>query len=84
MNKQYILLNLNEALEELQSTISELETKSDYDYGEYVVAMSHLYHHINTAWNARDTSESDSTECSEENFHKWRKFPSPDELLFEE
>ena len=84
MNKQYILFNLNEALEELQSTITKLGAQPDYDNDEYVVAMSHLYHHINTAWNARDASESDSAECSEENFHKWRRFPRSDELLLDE
>ncbi|MEQ1914254.1 MAG: hypothetical protein HOP24_08200 [Sideroxydans sp.] len=84
MNKKYILFHLNEAFEELQSTIAELGAQSDYDNDDYVVAMSHLYHHINTAWNARNASESDSAECSEENFRKWRRFPKSDELLLDE
>ena len=84
MNKPYILFNLREALQELQSTISEIEASPDYDYGEYVVAMSHLYHHINTAWNARDASEAEANECSEENFYKWRKFPDYSELFLDE
>jgi hypothetical protein len=84
VNKQYILYNLRDALEELRSTISEIERTPDYGYGEYVVAMSHLYHHVNTAWNARDASESEANECSEQNFLKWRMFPDYSELHIED
>lgn len=84
MNRSFILFNLREALEELQSTIAKLETTPDYDSEEYVVAMSHLYHHINTAWNARDTTEKEAYECSEKDFWMWRKFPDYSELFLEE
>lgn len=83
MNKSYVLFNLREALEELHRTIDEIENSPDYDYGEYTVAMSHLYHHINTAWNARNVSEVEAQECGEANFHKWRQFPDYSELLLE-
>ena len=76
MNKDYILWNLKEAKEELDSTIRKIETDSSYGHGEYMVAMQHLYHHINTAWNAQDTVESDAAECTQENFAAWRQFPS--------
>lgn len=75
MNKQYILYNLKEALEQLTKTVNELETDDEYEFGNYIVDMEHLYHHINTAWNSRDSSESESLECSELNFNKWREFP---------
>lgn len=75
MNKEFILFNLKEALEQLTETINELENDDKYDYGNYVVEMEHLYHHINTAWNAQDSTEQESIECSEKNFNKWREFP---------
>ena len=81
MNKDYLLWHLKEAKEELDRTIVEIEESSDYDVGEYLVAMSHLYHHINTAWNARDAPNDEAAECSEENFKKWRKLPQKSELL---
>ena len=81
MNKEYIIYNLREAQEEIEETIQNLETDTEYEFGDYIVAMSHLYHHINTAWNARDAGELEVEECSENNFAKWRKMPSTDELF---
>jgi hypothetical protein len=81
VNRDYVLYNLREAQEELERTIRELEKDSDYDFGEFVVAMSHLYLHINTAWNARDATKSQAEKCSEADFDKWRRFPDPQELL---
>lgn len=75
MNKEYILFHLSEALEELSRTINEIKTDKEYGQEEYSVAMQHLYNHVNTAWNARDASESRAAECSEEDFYKWRQFP---------
>jgi hypothetical protein len=75
MNRQLVISNLREAAEELAGTIRELETTPDYGYGEFSVAMRHLYHHLNTAWNARDASAERAAMCSEEDFNAWRKFP---------
>ena len=74
MKKKYVLYNLKEAREELDRTISDIQ--EDPDYGDFVVAIQHLYHHINTAWNARDASEDETEQCSQENFKKWSQFPT--------
>ena len=84
MNKDYALFHLKEAQEELQRTILELESDPDYGSGDFLVAMSHLYHHINTAWNARESSEADVAECSDENFSSWRQMPRNEELMLED
>jgi hypothetical protein len=76
MNRDWILFHLQEAHEELTRTIHEMEQDPEYDFGEYVVAMTHLYHHLNTAWNSRDASPERVKACSEEDFEKWRQFPS--------
>ena len=80
MNRSWVLLNLREAEEELRKTIAEIESTPDYGYGEFVVAVSHAYHHLNTAWNSRDEAEAVVHECSEENFEKWRQFPTDIEM----
>lgn len=80
MNKRFVIFNLKEAKEELDRTIKEIQENKAYDFGEFVVAMSHLYHHLNTAWNAQDASEKEADECSDENFNKWRKFPKNKEF----
>jgi len=76
MNREWILFHLKEAHEELRSAIEEFEKRSDCDDGEYLVTMMHLYHHLNTAWNAKDVSIEDARISSDENFSKWRQFPS--------
>src|SRR5262245_8236873 len=57
MNKIWILDHLREAHEELSRTIGELESDPEYGEGELYVAMAHLYHHLNTAWNSRAVRE---------------------------
>ena len=75
MNKDFILYNFKEAQGQLNEMVEELKTNSDFDFGEYIVNMQHLYHHLNTAWNAKESSNEEVFECSGENFTKWRQFP---------
>ena len=76
MNKDYVQFHLQEALEEIEATIKEIDSKNDYGQAEFTVAVNHIYHHINTAWNARNSTEREAQECSESNFQKWRQFPT--------
>lgn len=80
MNNEYIIYNLKEAQEQLTEIINEIENGEELNIGSYIVDMQHLYHHLNTAWNARDASDTQTTECSEENFEKWRLFPDDMEM----
>jgi len=75
MNREHTLWHLHEAVEELQRTIHEIEDKPEWDYGEFSVAMQHLYHHLNTAWNARDESPERVRACSDTDFIRWIQFP---------
>ncbi len=75
MNRDHTLFHLREAAEELQRTIGAMEASSEYDYGEFWVSMQHLYHHLNTAWNARDESPERVAASSDEDFERWRQFP---------
>ena len=76
MNREWVLFNLREAAGELSRTIAEIDADSDYDYAHFSVAMKHLYHHLNTAWNARDASPDRAAACSEKDFNAWRQFPT--------
>lgn len=80
MNRDAVLFHLREAKEELDRTISEVAGDPAYDYGEFAVAMSHLYQHLNTAWNGREASEERFSQCRQDDFEAWRKFPSNEEL----
>jgi hypothetical protein len=75
MNRDHTLFHLREAAEELQQTIGEIEGNPTYDQAEFWVAMQDLYHHLNTAWNARNESPERVAVTSEEDFLRWRQFP---------
>ena len=80
MNRDYVLYNLKEAAEELERTVAEMAQDPEFDEGELRVAVEHAYHHINTAWNARNVSESRAKACSEKDFAEWRRFPEDIDL----
>lgn len=70
-----MLFNLREVAEELSRMISEIESTPDYDHADFAIAMQHLYHHMNTAWNGRNASADRARLCSEDDFNAWRQFP---------
>ena len=77
MNRQWVLFHLlREAEAELRQTIAEIEGTPDYGYGEFSVAIAHAYHHLNTAWNSKDESETRVEASEEADFFKWRQFPT--------
>jgi hypothetical protein len=76
MTRDYILWNLREAEEELSRTIREVESDQAYSDAEFIVAMTHLYHHLNTAWNAREAAPERVAKCTQDDFRAWRQFPA--------
>jgi hypothetical protein len=83
MNRSVVLFHLKEALEELEKTVKEFETDVSYDVGELRVAMGHLYHHLNTAWNGRNCSDEEHEKCTDEHFQQWRRFPEESEMFLD-
>ena len=81
MNKDFILFNLREAEEEITKTINDLQTEAEYDEPEFSVALMHLFHHVNTAWNARHTTAEQSNQCSDADFNRWGTYPTDLDLL---
>jgi hypothetical protein len=81
MNKDYVLWNLREAQEALAEIIAGVESDPEYEPGGYIVDLTHLYHHVNTAWNARNATKAATDECSQEDFLRWRQFPTEDVYL---
>ena len=79
MNKRYTEFQLKEALEQLQQIISSINN-DDFDDINLQLDMEHLYHHLNTAWNAINATDEDTDECSQTNFEKWRQFPTDIDL----
>lgn len=76
MNTEWILLNLRQALEGLIRTTATVEATPDYDEVEFEIALAQIYHHLNTAWNARHADPGRVAAHAEEDFFAWRAFPS--------
>jgi len=76
VNREWVLFHLGEAKDEITKTIAEIQTTPDYDYGEFWVAMQHLYHHCNTAWNSRDMTKVQVDKATDGDFNRWSQFPS--------
>ena len=76
MTRDYVLWHLREAAEALTNTIAEMEADPEYSREALGVEMAHLYHHLNTAWNARDAATARVDACSAEDFREWRQFPA--------
>jgi hypothetical protein len=76
MNREHTQFHLNEAMHELESVTAKITSNLDYSEAELYSALEHIYHHLNTAWNARDESNAAVVECSESDFNRRRKFPS--------
>ena len=81
MNRRAILFHLKEAREELDRTIAEIEKDRKYADSRFIFNMGHLYHHLNTAWNARNVSDKRHWKCSDKDYYNWEKFPKNSELL---
>ena len=82
-NRELIISNLEEAVEQLQETVSELRNDKQYDEAQLRIDLEHAYHHLNYGWNIRNEAESEIREGTQENYIKWSKFPVGEILEYE-
>jgi hypothetical protein len=75
MNTRFIASNLKEAEGELRDLITRIDSGEPLSFEDYHVAMAHIYHHLNSAWNGRDATDEQWRECTDEDYQKWQKFP---------
>lgn len=75
MNRELVLHHLTEAHEALTRMLEEARADPEWGSGELVVEMPHLYHHINTAWNARESTNAVG-QASDTEFREWSAFPT--------
>jgi len=81
VNKDWIASHLREAAEQLQETVKNLSSDSDYSDVDLTIEISHAYHHINTAWNSKDVSPDATSNFTDADYDAWQKMPSDDELI---
>jgi len=70
-----ITYNLEDTLSELQKLNKRISSGDMPDEVEFQIAMQHIYHHLNFAWNTRMESIQKRADMTEEQFHQWGKFP---------
>jgi hypothetical protein len=75
VNRELVLHHLAEAHEALGRILEEARQSRDWGTGELFAEMPHLYHHINTAWNARDSPNAIG-QASNAEFRQWSAFPT--------
>ena len=75
LNLKFILSNLRDAREELD-TIIELAQSGKLDETDFQIKMEHAYHHLNFAWNIRHVPATRASQCVAEDFNQWSKFPA--------
>ena len=74
MNREWVHFHLQKASEELQTLVTALESSTIEDE-EFEIAMTHAYHHLNTAWNSRSISDEQARQHTDWDFVQWRQFP---------
>jgi len=75
VNRAFVLHELAEAHEALSRMLHDARHDPEWGIGDLAAEMPHLYHHLNTAWNARDTRNAVG-ECTPDEFRRWSAFPS--------
>lgn len=81
MNRELVLHHLAEAHEALGRLLDDARRDPEWGIAELFAEMPHLYHHLNTAWNARDSTNAPG-QASDDEFREWSAFPT-DLLMFE-
>jgi len=79
MNAKFIKYNLQEIQEELEELIKKLDR--GLPNAELYTAIQHIYHHLNIAWNARDTVTGDTYEQDDPKMQIWKEFPTDIKLI---
>jgi hypothetical protein len=74
VNRELVLHHLAEAHQALTRMLQDAREDPEWGIGELVAEMPHLYHHINTAWNGRESSNA-AGQASDTEFRQWSAFP---------
>lgn len=81
MNREWVLFQLGEAANALTQAIENIDATPDYDDIQLAGDMQHIYHHVNTAWNARNAEGSEVEPGSDQLFTAWSQLPSDLDMM---
>jgi hypothetical protein len=67
--------NIKDALKEMQKLDRQISSGDMPDEVEFQIAMQHIYHHLNFAWNIRHEPIENYVGMTKDQFNLWGKFP---------
>ena len=70
-----MLSNLREVMEQLEQIEREIEQGIERGESYLRVQVSHAYHHLNFAWNARRATYGQYNKLTDERYNRWSKLP---------
>jgi hypothetical protein len=76
VNREHVTWHLSEARAAIDGILEELASSRDYDESEFWVDMQHAYHHLNTAWNARNATVDQVARAGDAEFNRWSALPT--------
>lgn len=79
MNSKFILYNFQEIEEEVEILMSRLRTELTHD--DFYKSVQHIYHHLNIAWNARNTEPGIVPDLDDPRMDEWKEFPKNIKLI---
>ncbi len=82
INWEIVSSNLAEAKEELDELVAGKAPEGTTRDVWFQIALQHIYHHLNFAWNVRHESTEKYANLTDEDFERWGRFP--EDLKFEE
>ncbi|MBO9667581.1 MAG: hypothetical protein J7501_12300 [Bdellovibrio sp.] len=80
MNHKFILYNFEEIQEEIETLMKKLK-RGDISHAELYSGVQHVYHHLNIAWNARDTEPGKIADLDDPMMDVWNQFPTDIKLI---
>jgi len=81
VNREFVLFHVREAAEELARTVKEIEADPEYDSGQFLIAVQHAYHHVNSAWNGQDLPELRAGNLTDPLWNRLGEFPDAFPLM---
>src|SRR4026208_1182944 len=81
LTSENITHNLEDALDGLQKLNQRISSGKITDEIEFQIAMQHIYHHLNFAWNTRYDPIENHIDLTQEQFVKRGRFPEDLELI---
>ena len=79
MNTKFISYNFEEIQEEVDLVLKKMNNGMTEE--EFYKAAQHIYHHLNIAWNSRDTQPHIVFDLDDPRMQDWMKFPTDIRLL---